>query len=126
VLAREQLGVLAPEAWPELRIVPVDSLRLLALTHAVDAVRERLLAGHDAGAITATRTLLRVWRQDLVVYVRAIPQLEMAALRWLHRGSTFADLCGWLDSVIDADQDATHVAGSLLARWVEDGLLVAA
>lgn len=126
VLLQTDLGTLAPDAWPALAIVPVASLQLLAVTHPVDSLRERLLAGDDAGAIPATGKLLRVWRQDLVVYVRAIPQLEMAALRWLHRGGTFADLCGWLDSAVPVDQDATHVAGSLLVRWVEDGLLVAA
>lgn len=123
-LDRERLGSLAPTEWPALRIVPADSLQLLALTHPVDAARERLLAGVPCGDLQVASTLLRVWRQDLVVYVRAIPQLEMAALRWLHRGARFADLCGWLDAVHSDEQDPARLAGSLLLRWVEDGVLV--
>lgn len=126
VLDRSHLATLPPEAWPELRIVPVDSLQLLALTHPVDTARERLLAEEQAGEIPAAVTLLRVWRQDLVVYVRRVPEQEMAALRWLYLGSTFADLCGWLDALTPVESAATRDAASLLLRWVEDGLLVAA
>lgn len=125
VLERSMLTSLAPDAWPALRIAPVRSLQLLASTHAVDDARERLLAGATAGDLPVESVLLRMWRQDLVVYVRRVPLPEMAALRWLHRGTTFAELCGWLDDAGSGERDATASAAGLLQRWVDDGLLAA-
>ena len=127
LLERSTLAALAPDGWPALRIAPVRSLQLLTLTHALDTVRERLLAKEPAGDVPVESVLLRVWRQDLVVYVRRVPLLEMAALRWLHRGSTFAELCGWLadGTALDESEDATATAAGLLQRWIGDGLLAA-
>jgi hypothetical protein len=126
VLDRRMLGGLAPDEWPALRIAPVCSVRLLSLTTPVDVARERLLASEPAGEVPTEATWLRVWRQDLVVYVRRIPMREMAALRWLHHGTTFAELCGWLEAgtTSDSPDDATVIAAGLLQRWVDDGLLV--
>jgi hypothetical protein len=126
VLDRSSLSELPPDAWPALRIAPVRSLQLLSLTSRVDAVREHVLGGEQAGDVALESTLLRVWRQDLVVYVRRIPLREMAMLRWLHHGTTFAELCGWLEACPPSpeDDDPTMIAARLLQRWVEDGLLV--
>lgn len=125
LLDRAHLETLAPAAWPALRIQPVRSLQLLSLSTVVDSARERLLAGEPAGDVAVEHLLLRVWRQELVVYVRRIPVLETAALRWLHRGATFAELCGWLDDGTRAGQEATATAAGLLQRWIDDGLLAA-
>lgn len=125
VLERATLASLAPDDWPALRIAPVRSLQLLPLTHAVDTAREQLLAAQPLTDVPAETVLLRLWRQELVVYVRRVPSHEMAALRWLYRGATFAELCEWLDGRTADDGDPTATAASLLQRWIEDGLLVA-
>lgn len=125
VLGRGTLARLAPDAWPTLRIEPVRSLQLLSLAHAVDSAREHLLAGEPPTDLRTESVLLRVWRQDLVVYVRRVPPHEMAALRWLFRGATFGELCGVLDDGVAPTDDATATAAGLLQRWVDDGLLAA-
>lgn len=123
VLERGGLGTLDPEEWPALVVAPVRSMQLLTLASPADALRERLLANDAPRDVAPETTLLRVWRQDLVVYVRRIPELEMAALRWLHRGVTFAALCDRLADGVESDDDATSSAAGLLQRWVDDGLL---
>ena len=125
VLDRGTLARLAPEAWPTLRIEPVRSLQLLSLTHAADWAREHLLAGEPPADPPTESVLLRIWRQDLVVYVRRVPLHEMAALRWLFRGATFGELCGVLDDGAAPADDATAKAAGLLQRWIDDGLLAA-
>jgi hypothetical protein len=124
-LDEARLRALQPEQWPTLVVEPVASLALLACTTPADAVRERLLAGEPAGEVTAEAVLLRIWRQERTVYVRRVPVREMAALRWMHRGCLFEDLCGWLGTTVAPGEDPAAAALDLLGRWVEDGLLVA-
>lgn len=125
LLDRPRLAALAAEEWPALLVEPVRSLRLLACTAPVDSVRERLLAQQPAGDVPAESVLLRVWRQDLVVYVRRVAVPEMAALRWLWHGATFAELCDWLAERAAPGEDVTPTAARLLESWIDDGLLVA-
>jgi hypothetical protein len=98
-------------------------MQLLSLAIPADSLRERFLADDAPTDVVPETTLLRVWRQDLVVYVRRIPELEMAALRWLHRGATFAALCDRLADGVASDDAATSAAARLLQRWIDDGLL---
>lgn len=123
VLDRAGLGALEPEAWPALTVAPVQSMQLLSLASPADALRERLLANEAPHDVAPATTLLRVWRQNLVVYVRRVPELEMAALRWLHHGASFASFCDRLADGIASEDDATAVAAGLLQRWIDDGLL---
>jgi hypothetical protein len=123
VLEAADLASLAPESWPDLEIRPVASLVLLSCTTPVDVVHERLLAGEDVAEPAPDATWLRVWRQDLQVFQRRTAEREMAALRWVHRGASFGELCGWLaeQPTIDPGAEAT----ALLRRWLDDALLVA-
>mgnify|MGYP001332179697 CR=1 FL=1 len=122
-LDRAHLGSLQADEWPALSIEPVRSLQLLSLTTPADTIRDGLLTDAGDREPAPTPTLLRVWRQDLVVYVRRTPELEMATLRRLHRGATFAALCEWLADADSSDDDAAATAAGLLRRWVDDGLL---
>jgi hypothetical protein len=123
VLAEAQLERRPAAAWPSLRLAPVGSLVLLSCTFAVDVLRERLLAKEAAEEPVPEPVLLRVWRQEHQVYVRRTGAREMAALRWLHTGAAFADLCAWLAE--HNPDDPASEATALLRRWLEDGLLVA-
>lgn len=123
VLDAAHLASLPPESWPDLELRPVASLVLLSCTTAVDVVHERLLAGDDVGEPVPETTRLRVWRQDLLVFQRRASEQEMAALRWIHKGASFGDLCGWLAE--HEPVDPTSAATSLLQRWLDDALLLA-
>jgi len=117
------LQTLPPEAWPDLRLEAVASLGLLACDAPVDTLRERILAGADLASVPGEAVLLRVWRQGTTVFHRRMQRLEAAALRWMFRGVSFAELCAWLGESA-REEDPAAAALRLLGRWLEDELLV--
>jgi hypothetical protein len=129
--AREQptlraadLAALPSEAWPDVRIATVASLVLLACETPVDVLRERILAGEEPAECPNEPVLLRVWRQDTTVFHRRMDTVEAAALRWIFRGVSFAELCAWLGESAH-EQDPATTALRLLHRWLDDEVLVA-
>lgn len=123
-LRAPDLRAMPAEAWPDLRLVAVASLRLLVCDAPVDTLRERILASEDLSDVPSGRVLLRVWRQDTTVFYRRMEALEAAALRWMFHGVSFAALCAWLGESA-REQDPAAAALRLLGRWLEDELLVA-
>jgi hypothetical protein len=111
------LGVVAPEAWAALRFTVVPAL---------EVVRSRWPV-HDVWAtpalVPAVRpTVLRVWRQDFVVFHVALDETEAAAFEALAAGASFGVVCEVVAEHVSAETAATE-AGGLLARWVDDGLI---
>ncbi len=105
-----------PEAeWPGLVLVPIPALAVLESAWPVH------LVWRDGGDAQPSPTSLRIWRQDGVVYHAAMDLLEREALARLRSGDPFAAICEALTH-LEADTAAAE-AGSLLARWVEDGLI---
>jgi hypothetical protein len=60
----------------------------------------------------------------MTVFHRRMDATEAAALCRIAAGTTFAELCEWLSEHAETD-DAASEALRLLARWIDDGLLVA-
>lgn len=113
------LAAVAPEDWAALRFTPAPSLGLVDAAWAV----------HDVWSAPAERPApgcvrLRVWRQDWKVFHAAMDPIEADALRALVAGAPFADVCEAVAEHV-ASEEAPAEAGSLLARWIEDGLIVA-
>lgn len=118
------LQKLPADAWPDLRLEAVASLGLLVCDAPVDTLRERILAGEKLASVAGEAVLLRVWRQGTTVFHRRMEVLEAAALRWMFRGVSFAELCAWLGESA-REEDPAAAALRLLGRWLEDELLVA-
>jgi hypothetical protein len=68
------------------------------------------------------KTSLRVWREHFSVYHTKMDDVEQIALNCLLTGQSFAALCAALENAMSV-QDAAPVVGSLLLRWIEDGVL---
>jgi hypothetical protein len=118
-LRAADLAAVAPEDWAALRFTAVPSLALVDAPWPV----------HDVWAApverpTAASTRLRVWRQDFSVFHAAMDPIEGDALRALVAGASFADVCEAVAAHVASDE-APAEAGSLLARWIEDGLIAA-
>ncbi len=111
-LRLDDLRAVAPEAWPELRLEAVPSLAVLELGWPV----HRLLGPTPAGDLAAQPTVARVWRSAHRVLHATVDPLERGALRRLQAGSSFARIAAFCR---DAEE-----AAALLARWLEDGLVV--
>ena len=128
VLAREDLGAVAPERWGDLRFEPAPSLRLLACAWPVHSVRERFdredadTAWDEAPPLASDPTQISVWRLAERVRYRAIPRLELEALGAATAGESFVVICDRLASAV-GEAEAPAQAASLLASWVSDGVV---
>jgi hypothetical protein len=111
-LALAQLLDLPPEAWPQLALVPAPSLTV----HDLDWPVQRLLDPGFAGTIDETPTTVRVWRNGWLVCHASVDAVERPALRLLCAGATFGE--------IGAACSEPEIAAALLARWLEDGIVV--
>jgi hypothetical protein len=123
-LARADLTALPPEYWDALALALMPGARLLALAWPVRALRE----AHDADqplareALAAEPEPVLVWRRDERVLHRACGAEEYALLERVASGVRFGELCALAAEARGEEQGAAFTA-SLLARWVEDGVL---
>jgi hypothetical protein len=65
-----------------------------------------------------------VWRRDLENYFRSLDPIEATALDAALGGSSFAEICGGLTKHLP-EQEVPLRAASLIATWLEGGLLTA-
>jgi len=116
------LAAVAPEDWPELVFAPVPSLVVLESAWPIHEIWARPddWTAPDAVPPSVPATI-RVWRRGWQVLHAAIDEVEAGALADVSKGATFAAICERFDHLEPAE--AAHEAGSLLARWVEDGLI---
>jgi len=128
VLARAELGAVAPACWSRLRFETAPSLRLLACDWPVQVVRERFdredaeVAWGAAPALAAAPTWLRVFRHGEQVRYRAITRPEHDALAAAMAGDSFAAICERLVATVGETQAAPQAA-AWVSSWVADGLL---
>lgn len=110
------LAAVAPEDWPDLAFELVPSLVVFESAWAISDV----WAAPDV-VPPSVPTTIRVWRRGWQVLHAAIDDLEAGALADVQNGATFGTVCERFADLAPAD--AAREAGSLLARWVEDGLI---
>jgi hypothetical protein len=116
-LVANDLGVVAPEDWASLRF---------RLVPALDVLRSRWPV-HDVWSAPRTApgmqpTVVRVWRQDFVVFHAPMDAVEEMAFAALRAGLPFAAVCEAVAEHVP-EEDAAAEAGALLARWIADGLV---
>jgi len=122
---RAELAALPAEAWAELRLAPVPSLRVLALAWPVHALAAGRAEGVAASALRARGTTLRVWRRDERVRWREMDDVEREALAAVVAGESFAELCARVaERTSRAEAPARALA--LLESWLRDGLVTRA
>jgi hypothetical protein len=117
------LQAVPPDDWPQLRFRLVPSLQWMRLDWRVDELRQRVHDQHFPAPDVPRRaaTWLRVWRQNLRVFHRAIEPVEARALLAIAAGEPFALVC---ERVAELLPDvAEERAAELLSTWVADGVL---
>ncbi|MCC6521067.1 MAG: putative DNA-binding domain-containing protein [Polyangiaceae bacterium] len=116
-LRRDELARVPADDWPALRLALVPSARLVATSHAVEA----LWLAHDRGlappGVVAGPGTLAVWRRGPSVYHRALAPDEAGALARVRARATFAEVCEPFDE--------PERALELLAQWRADELFAA-
>ena len=110
-LSLEELRLVPPEEWPDLRLAPVPALARLVTGWPVHE-----LWSDASRPVEPARTALRIWRDGFLVYQAPMDGAEEAALTSLVAGEPFAAVC-------EAVGDAADAA-SLLLRWIADGIVL--
>jgi hypothetical protein len=118
------LATIPAEGWPELRFELTPSLKLLRLEWPVHDVWARTQRQEAVGEVYAAQTFIRVWRQNLRVFHRAIDPTQCAALEALSKAATFAQICEPIAATV-GDAAGADRAATFLQEWIADGLLTA-
>jgi len=120
-LERRDLSSLPSEAWSDLVVAFQPATQLVRLEWPV----HRLLDGARSLAPPSAPepATLCVWRRDEAVLQRALDPLEAELLGHAQRGEPFGELCERAAQTL-GELAAAERMGALLARWVDDGLLV--
>ena len=103
-----------------LRLVPCH--RIVDASFAVDELWQRLEEGSPVAAPRPAQLTLLVWRRELAVQHRTVDAAEAAALRFVQRGATLADLCDELSQGGSLD-DTSRLVFALLSRWIDEDLI---
>ncbi|WP_342616722.1 DNA-binding domain-containing protein [Rhodoferax sp. GW822-FHT02A01] len=125
-LTHTDLVSLAPDAWPEMRLSPVPSIRMVRLDWAVEGLWHALQDDPEATteAPRPHEHVVLVWRQGLECHWRSLPIHEHRALELVQQGVCFGELCTNLQ--LDGDAYAADTSVRLLGNWVAEGLLARA
>jgi len=134
-LSAETMRSVAPEDWPALMMRTHPALAIVDCEWRVDELL-RQIETNAVAAVENEPTLdapahapnsILVWRHNSQVDYRALKHPERLALELASTGASFAAIC---ESVAGAPEDNSvapvALINRLLARWVEDGLLVLA
>lgn len=124
VVTLDEMGKLAPDAWPEMCFEMHESVRRLEFAWNVqqlwNALKEDTAPEPPQRSETAQPWL--IWRHELLTYFRSLTAQEAWALDAARNGENFSALCEGLCQWVEEDQAAATAAG-FLHRWVTDGVI---
>lgn len=121
----EQLQSIAPDAWPTLKFQVIPACQIIQSEWPVHEIWDVAVAEDALSTledVQPEKIALRVWRAGFSVYHTKIDVLEQTALACLLSDQPFASVCTALESFVSTEEAASAV-GSLLLRWIEDGIL---
>lgn len=123
-LTINDLAAVPAASWAEMRFEISSSAHCLALlSNAASigkAVSEEQTPPSPVYAETPVTWL--IWRKDLSVFFKSMPEDETWALARLREGDSFAQICEGLCVWVDENQ-APARAASLLKTWVDNQLI---
>jgi hypothetical protein len=122
-LSMAALQALPPESFSTLPVRLIPAHRLLVHAFAAAATRQ------SGGEPEARPETLLVWRRETTVHHRPVEnEAEAAMLRRADAPTTFTELCDIFVAARGAADEATLAAEAfqVLARWVDDAILIAA
>jgi hypothetical protein len=126
VLGRAALACIQPAEWADLRLRFHPSVQRLTFEWNTVAVWKALSAEEapprPERPAEAVEWLL--WRSNLENYFRSLDSAEATALDAALEGRNFAEICGALALEV-SDEEVPLRAASLIATWLDGGLLTA-
>jgi hypothetical protein len=124
VLVLQDLAVIPPENWGDLRFKFHPAVQLLSPKYNVLLVWRALNVDEAPPKVTQINESYVVWRKELSSHYRSLEHAEYAAIQQMMAGDSFAELCENLQE--NASEDAaTMQAAQYLAAWLNEGLMTA-
>jgi hypothetical protein len=124
VLDRAALAGVEPAEWADLTFRFHPSVRRLAFEWNTVAVWKALSAEQAPPAPERSADTVEwlIWRRNLENYFRSLDSVEVTALDTALEGSNFAQVCAALAQGLP-DEEVPLRAASLIATWLDNGLL---
>ena len=121
-LRLEDLQAIPPDEWPLLRFRLIPAYQILRCGWPIDKIwaaeGDTLRNEH----LQPAETVLRVWKEGFTVYHARMDEIEQTALAAIGAHEPFATICAAAEFQLPAEE-AVQTVGSLLMRWIEDGIL---
>jgi hypothetical protein len=112
--------------WERAVLQFTPTLRIARVTTNAAAIWSALTANTQPPAMQRLRVpaTLLVWRQGFTSCFRTLDRREAAAIEHFRAGGTFGALCATLVQS-EGEAEGVQLAGTWLAQWLREGLLVA-
>jgi len=123
LLEADDLTAIAPEQWPQARLIPVECLRLLALSYPAHDYATAVRKQHQPAPPQPSLTCLAISRRDYIVRRRAVSAQEFDVLQSLADGHTVGQAIEHAASDMNAEQ-VDELAANLrqwFTRWATAG-----
>ncbi len=117
LLRPEHLRKIAPERWPEARLIPVPCLRLLALRYPVHGYYTAVRHKKEADFPDPAETLLAVSRRRYVIRRHELTRPQYVLLEVLLRGESVGEA---IERAAEATPDDEDRFAADLGAWFRD------
>jgi hypothetical protein len=123
----DHLATIAPEAWPELRLMFHPSVQRISLNTSIVALVKAAASNAPLPALEklGKRSEWLIWRAELVVQYRSLDTPEAAAIDAAMSGANFEALCATIGEHVDTDRVPLQAA-SYLKQWISEQCIVSA
>lgn len=111
----ERLKKIPAAQWPPLKIQWIPALKIVELGSEVDQTWKEAERNETLTKPKKKKTVVRVWRQDFIIYHQQISKEERQAIQSFEEGNNFAFVCEELQSA--------KKAATFLQDWVTSGLV---
>ncbi len=121
----EATAAFESDAWYELRLGFTKELTMRVITHDLIALWQQTAepqAIQPVSKLSVNHSAI-VWREGELPVFRLVVDYEAAALQAMMAGASYGNACEIVMAACPADE-AAAVAGTMLSRWLTDGLVV--
>jgi len=121
----EGLRAVPSEEWPGIKLRTHPAVEIVHSEWRIADVLHRIEQGQEWKHPEHEEASVLVWRQNTLVHYRSLEPVERDALAAVSEGANFAAVC---EAVAANAEEPNHTAliARLIARWLADGIVVAA
>lgn len=122
-LTFEEMALISPESWGELKFTTHPSLQILSLFYPIPPLWQHLIHAKEKPEINRQQkpTHWLVWRFNRQGYFRSMDENQLWMMNAIQAGNTFSEVCTGLCESLGEDAVVPFVAQTLRS-WIEEGI----